>query len=215
MQGGFWFFCFGVYALFGYKPDAPFRGERDDAVSDRCQRSPWLEEGGPSLHSTATTAVGNPSGAGRQFLHPRNDETKIKQKKTSQNPAMKPHKSSRGGGSGPRVNPQILRVQQPSEGEAQPAARSPPPATGLRSVFPLPAGAHPRRPGRGGGSPQSRSRAAPSPLLLPPTFILSPRRPQPHGAAPPRCSRPRRGRCWPWGAGLLGGGRAALPRARG
>ncbi|KAM6359189.1 uncharacterized protein FN964_005033 [Alca torda] len=120
---------------------------------------------------------------------------KGKKKSESQNPVTtEPHKSSRGGGSGPRVNPQILRVQQPGQGEAQPAARSP----ALRSVLPRPPGAHPRRPRRagpwrGGGSLQSRSRAAPPPFA--PTFLLSSprRRPPPHGAATRRCSRPASG----------------------
>lgn len=189
--------------------------------------------GGPSLHGTATVAVGNPSGAGRQFLPPRKEQRKIiikkkisqkKKKKPSHNPATKPHKSSRGGGSGARVNPQILRVQQPGEGEAQPAARSPLPATALRSVLPRPAGAQSAAAATGPGRGEARRRLSAVPFPgrprcppLAPTFLLSPRRrpPPPHGAAPPRYLPPASGALLAAGrpGSSAAGGRAALPSA--
>lgn len=154
MQGGLWF-LWSVCPLFGYRPDAPFRRERGDAVSDQCQRSPWLAGGSqPPRHchdcsgepERGRQAVPSPKNGDRKISKKKKKKEKPKPKIKSQNPATKPQESGRGGGSGARVNPQILRVQQPGEGEAQPAARSPLPA--LRSVLPGPAGAHPRRPGR-------------------------------------------------------------------
>lgn len=207
----FFFFLVCVHALW-LQARRTFPGGKGCCCIGSVPALTLARRGGPSLHGTATVAVGNPSGAGRQFLPPRKEQRKIiiikkkisqkKKKKPSHNPATKPHKSSRGGGSGARVNPQILRVQQPGEGEAQPAARSPLPATALRSVLPRPAGAQSAAAATGPGRGEARRRLSAVPFPgrprcppLAPTFLFSPRRrpPPPHGAAPPRYLPPASG----------------------
>lgn len=169
-------------------------------------------------------AVPSPKERAEKNNNKKKNKPKKKKKKPSHNPATKPHKSSRGGGSGARVNPQILRVQQPGEGEAQPAARSPLPATALRSVLPRPAGAQSAAAATGPGRGEARRRLSAVPFPgrprcppLAPTFLFSPRRrpPPPHGAAPPRYLPPASGALLAAGrpGSSAAGGRAALPSA--
>lgn len=175
--------------------------------------------GGPSLHGTATVAVGNPSGAGRQFLPPRKEQRKIiikkkisqKKKKKSQatiqqqnptNPAEAVgqeresiHKSSE------CSSPARVKRSQPPDPRCQRPRSAP--------SFPDRRGHNPRRPQpgraearRGGGSLQSRSRGGPAALRSHQLFSF------PRGGGRRRhtalllrdTSRPRRGRCWPRGA---------------